>query len=82
MFFISFLKAINSVSPNTGSTVGGTILTINGSYLYSDDKVPAKITIGSMIYCIFYGLGENEWKLRNQIIKLKVQTVKYWVILN
>ena len=36
---------VDSVSPQVGSTLGGTKVTIIGKYLYTDDNVPAKIEI-------------------------------------
>lgn len=40
-----FIKAIDSVNPQNGSTVGGDI-TITGQYFYSDSTVPARIEVG------------------------------------
>lgn len=37
---------ISAVSPQTGSTAGGTYVTLNGLYFYSDTSVPAVIEIG------------------------------------
>jgi hypothetical protein len=42
---IKNLKEINDLSTNAGSSFGGTILNINGDYLYTDDDVPAQIEI-------------------------------------
>lgn len=36
---------VDSVSPQVGSTLGGTRVTIIGKYLYTDDNVPAKIEV-------------------------------------
>lgn len=36
---------VDSVSPQTGSILGGTKVTVIGKYLYTDDNVPAKIEI-------------------------------------
>ena len=38
-------EAIDSISPQTGSTVGGTLMNITGKYLYTDANVPASINI-------------------------------------
>jgi len=37
------------VSTNTGSLAGGTYLTIQGPYLYTDSNVPADIRIGGKL---------------------------------
>lgn len=42
--FQSFAE-IDSISPQLGSTEGGTRITITGKYLYTDDNVPAMIDI-------------------------------------
>lgn len=41
----SIIKEIDSISPQTGSTVGGTLLTITGKYLFHDENVPTIIDI-------------------------------------
>ena len=40
------IKEIDSISPQTGSTIGGTRIKINGKYFYNDIRVPAEIEIG------------------------------------
>ncbi len=37
---------VNSISPQTGSTAGGTFVTLAGLYFYTDINVPAEIEIG------------------------------------
>ena len=37
------------MSTNTGSLAGGTYLTIQGPYLYTDSNVPADIRIGGKL---------------------------------
>ncbi len=44
--YIIFIIEIDSVTPQTGSTVGGTLITINGQYFYDDINVPSQIEIG------------------------------------
>lgn len=39
------MKEIDSISPQVGSTQGGTRITITGKYLYTDKNVPATIDI-------------------------------------
>ena len=43
---IFIFKEISSLSSNTGSLLGGTYLTIEGIYLYTDPSVPADIRVG------------------------------------
>ena len=43
--FQTFAEVTN-VSPQVGSTEGGTRVTITGKYLYTDENVPANIDIG------------------------------------
>ena len=40
------IKEIDNVSPRNGSMNGGTLITITGKYLYTDNIVPASINVG------------------------------------
>ena len=46
-----FIIEISSISSNSGSVLGGTVLTINGPFLYTDSKVPADIEIAGYLFC-------------------------------
>ena len=46
MIYLLKKKEINIISTNTGSVMGGTILSIYGYYFYSDDNLPAIIQVG------------------------------------
>ena len=45
-----FKKEISSLSSNSGSVLGGTVLTINGPFLYTDSTVPAYIQIAGSYF--------------------------------
>jgi hypothetical protein len=44
--FILYYLVISSVSPNTGSTQGGTILTINGQFFCNNAEYPLVVNVG------------------------------------
>jgi hypothetical protein len=51
VFFLFFkyssnVLVISSISPNTGSTQGGTTLTINGQYFSSNTEYPLVVNVG------------------------------------
>jgi len=39
---------IDNISPNVGSSAGGTLVTVTGKYLYTDENIPALIDIAGM----------------------------------
>lgn len=63
MILFIFIE-ITSLSTNTGSLMGGTYLTIQGPYLYTDSNVPADIRIG----------GEFKWE--NNLLRINLKLFK------
>ena len=45
-FFCFSLSVVNNVSPNTGSTVGGTTLTITGNFFSDSSNYPLVVKVG------------------------------------
>ena len=43
---------LSKISTNVGSLAGGTYLTIQGAFLYTDSNVPADIKVGGKIFQI------------------------------
>ena len=73
---------ISSISSNSGSVLGGTVLTINGPFLYTDSKVPADIKIAGYLFCSqsYPCLYIYIYKLMNHS-KIKANLAAFWTFL-